>query len=252
MDNIKQYLSILIGEKQPSSVTVEDTSSPPPPPKKRGRKTNEDQEAHDYMVKHIALAFFMDSECRTVHFLCKSRDMEFIRYSLTRLILSEPRLKHISQGERRKDRTLVDEAVQIIERRYPPKKDETEVAEEEVSNEEEAPDETEGVQVQQVIDGWVPTLTIFDFYHLQEIVGDLDWNNPNRMSRDGTKSIPIHNRKRPSETVKFLIFDLAGRVINHSNLGVKMRKKPLLLAAKLLMYDHGHKEVKGISNLNKT
>ena len=48
MDNIKQYLSILIGEKQPSSVTVEDTPSPPPPPKKRGRKTNEDQEAHDY------------------------------------------------------------------------------------------------------------------------------------------------------------------------------------------------------------
>lgn len=72
------------------------------------------------------------------------------------------------------------------------------------------------------------------------------------MSRDGTKSIPIHNRKRPSETLKFLIFDLACRVINHSNLGVKMRKKPLLLAAKLLMYDHGHKEVKGISNLNKT
>ena len=203
--------------------------------KKTGRKSNEEKDAHDYMVKFMALDFFMDEKCRSTYKFCHDKEMGFLFRSVDRFVQSEERLNYIRAGKRRKDTALLAEAVEIIQRCYPSKEGE------DMSD-----------LPQQVIQTRLQTLTIFNYYHLQETVGDLDFEKSNRTSRDGSKEIPIHNRKHPSETVKFLIFDLAQRVMTYSNLNPKMRKKALELSAKLIMYDHGYKKVSGISKLDKT
>lgn len=241
---IQLYANLLGGNVFPSSASNDtDTATEGTQNKKRkraggkktGRKSNEEKDAHDYMVKFVTLDLFMDQECRSIYKFCTDTEMEFLRHSVSRLINSDKRLKYIMVGERRRNTELLAEAVGIIERCYPSKEGE---------NMSDLP--------QQVIKTRLQTLTIFNYYHLKETVGDLDFDTPDRMSRDGTKEIPIHNRKDPSETVKFLIFDLAQRVMAYSNLNSKMRKDVLKLSAKLIMYDHGYKKVSGISNLDKT
>ena len=39
--------------------------------KKTGRKSNEEKDAHDYMVKFMALDFFMDEKCRSTYKFCQ-------------------------------------------------------------------------------------------------------------------------------------------------------------------------------------
>ena len=72
------------------------------------------------------------------------------------------------------------------------------------------------------------------------------------MSRDGTKQVPLHDGKQPGELLKFLIFDLANRVMTRSEMTARKRKQVLQYAATLLLFDHGYKSVSGISTLDKT
>ena len=95
------------------------------------------------------------------------------------------------------------------------------------------------------------TLHIFNFQDLKDAVNELDFDSPNRMSRDNQKEIKIHSRKTPTATLKFLIFDLANRVTAYSNLSHKLRKEVLRYSADLLFYDHGYKQVFGVSNLDR-
>lgn len=74
------------------------------------------------------------------------------------------------------------------------------------------------------------------------------------MSRDGAGEIPIHKKKsHPDEHLRLRIFDFANRVLRHSNLDPELwRRRVIQKCATVLFYDHGYKEVKGISNMHKT
>ncbi len=67
--------------------------------------------------------------------------------------------------------------------------------------------------------------TIFNLRQLEEVAESLNFLSPARRSRDGSKLIPIHNRKDPDLTLKILIFDLANRVSHHSNLKPQQQKR---------------------------
>ena len=56
--------------------------------------------------------------------------------------------------------------------------------------------------------------------------------------------------KKPNENLKYLVFDMANRVTNYSNLPPRLRKKVLGYCAEVLFYDHGYKGVRGSSSLD--
>ena len=62
----------------------------------------------------------------------------------------------------------------------------------------------------------------------------------------------MHDRALPRENEKALIFILANRVMAHANLGPKKKKEVLELAATVVMYDHGYKQVQGVDRLSRT
>ena len=98
-----------------------------------------------------------------------------------------------------------------------------------------------------------PPQPIYNIDHLKEIARELDWTAVPRMSRDGTKQIELHKRKTPCEALRLNLLYFVEKVIYYSNLeGAAARKEVLDLCAKLLFYDFGYKEVKGISNMYKT
>ena len=101
----------------------------------------------------------------------------------------------------------------------------------------------------------IPHENLFNIHVLKEIVDALDWNATVRRTRDGTNVISLHKGKLPTENVKYLIFVLSHRVMSHSKLDAedaKVSQQVCEYAAKLLMYDHGYKQVKGISKLTST
>ena len=51
--------------------------------------------------------------------------------------------------------------------------------------------------------------------------------------------------------MRFLIFDLANRVIAKSKLTSKERQQVLELAATIIFYNHGYKQVRGLHNLDQ-
>ena len=95
---------------------------------------------------------------------------------------------------------------------------------------------------------------IYDIEHLKHAVSSLDWSTTPRLSRDGSKQIELQTkRKEPCETLRGSLLDFVQRVMQHSNLkGAVDRDEVLRLCAKILFYDFGYKEVKGISNMYKT
>ena len=66
--------------------------------KKTGRKSNEEKDAHDYMVKFMALDFFMDEKCRSTYKFCHDKEMGFLFRSVDRFVQSEERLNYIRAG----------------------------------------------------------------------------------------------------------------------------------------------------------
>ena len=95
---------------------------------------------------------------------------------------------------------------------------------------------------------------IFNIEFLKQVINGLQWDTTPRMTRDGTKEVLLHNKKFPDENLKYLIFALANLVTAHSNLAAdkETRKQVLEYSATLLFYDHGYKQVQGISSLDKT
>lgn len=162
-----------------------------------------------------------------------------MRWSLDRFIKAHPKLVLIGKGENRKNLQLVKKALDAIERRYPTREGDPPRGNVTAIQEEVAASRNE-------------TQSIYNFDKLKQVAKDLDFTNPNRMTRDGTKSITLHDKKLPTEIVKFLIFDLAHKVTKFSNLQPKLRKQVLKQAATVIFYDHGYKDVKGISNLDST
>ena len=50
--------------------------------KKRGRKSPDEKEDHDKMIKIMAIGLFSDSRCRTIHGYLLAHDMDFLYDSL--------------------------------------------------------------------------------------------------------------------------------------------------------------------------
>ena len=198
--------------------------------RKRGRKTNEDQSKHDAMVKMTALGLFTDSRLRSMQHYLHDHEMEFLRFSLGRFIESESRLRHVLEGDRRRDPQLVAEATNIIQRRFCRGDNE---------NNENVEPTFEAIRG----DAQDESRTIFDSSELEDIADNLDFSSLPRRTRDGSKVIHIHNKVNSSETVKFLTFLLANRVMAHSKLEQKDRKKVLEHAATVIFYNHGYRKV---------
>ena len=72
------------------------------------------------------------------------------------------------------------------------------------------------------------------------------------MSCDGSKRIKLHKRVHPDENLKYLIFYMVNRVTAYSKLPPRLRKQVIRYCATVLFYDHGYKDVKGISSLDHT
>ena len=176
----------------------------------------------------------MDQQCRSPYKFCTDHEMNSMRWSLDRFIKAHPKLVLIGKGENRKNLQLVKKALDAIERRYPTREGDPPRGNVTAIQEEVAASRNE-------------TQSIYNFDKLKQVAKDLDFTNPNRMTRDGTKSITLHDKKLPTEIVKFLIFDLAHKVTKFSNLQPKLRKQVLKQAATVIFYDHGYKDVKGIS-----
>ena len=54
------------------------------------------------------------------------------------------------------------------------------------------------------------------------------------------------------ENEKALVFILANRVMAHADMSKKERKEVLALAARVILYDHGYKQIKGVEGLTRT
>ena len=242
-----------------SDITNSSTDKPPESHKqkrkKRGRKNNEEKAAHDCMLKFTLLDLIVDPECRTTWRYCNAKDMIFMHKSLDRFIKSEKRLMHILCGKRRMSTENVAEAIGIVERRLPSDDAQQPARQTDTRLNEQSDEQSDSVAAdlpQQVVQTRHETRSIFNFQHLKDQVDELDFDTPTQKSRDDLKQIKIHKRKYPTETLKYLIFDLANRVTVYSNLDHNLRKEVLKYSAMLLFYDHGYKQLSGISRLDKT
>ena len=61
----------------------------------------------------------------------------------------------------------------------------------------------------------------------------------------------MHRRKNADATMRFLIFDLANRVIAKSKLSSKQRNEVLGYASTVVFYDHGDLAVRGVMVLDR-
>ena len=88
---------------------------------------------------------------------------------------------------------------------------------------------------------------------LREEANRLDFTQRPRMSRSGLENILIHKKKDADERTKSLTILLHNQVMmNTPNLSVKERQAVLKDAARIVQYDQGYEETRGISRYNKT
>ena len=68
----------------------------------------------------------------------------------------------------------------------------------------------------------------------------------------GSGDINIHDKNNSSETVKSQLFLFENLIMVRSNLGEKDQRKVPELAATMISYDHGFRQVRGANELGKT
>ena len=105
---------------------------------------------------------------------------------------------------------------------------------------------------QDIVETRNKTSNIFNLPDLKRVVDNLDFNTSERMSRDGSKKISIHNKRMPNKNTRYRIFDFASRVTTYSNLSDGFRNEVIKYCATVIFYDHGYKSTKGISRLDRT
>ena len=88
---------------------------------------------------------------------------------------------------------------------------------------------------------------IYNFETLQSIANELNIQEENQRSRDGTKQILLHSRNLRNKKLKYQIFDLANRVTAYSNLPANLRKRVIEVASTVLFYNDGYCAVCEIS-----
>ena len=141
----------------------------------------------------------------------------------------------VMQGDSRNDAMLVALALEAIERLVPLKES-----------------KNTPLLSQHIAQVREETSTIFSLDNLKDVVNNLDFNSPTRMSRNGSKQIKLHRKVHPDENFKYLIFDMVNRVTAYSKLPPRLRKQVIHYCATVLFYDHGYKDVEGISSLDHT
>ena len=166
---------------------------------------------------------------------CKECGREDLQLSLKRFMNKNNRLKELLEERRnpasaREAQKIIDQAIPLAQQ----SQIELEI-EQSISNDATIEDD------------------LFTFHGQKAAVAKLDWSVSPRMTRDGSGEIKLHNKKEPDENTKYLTFLLCDKVLmGHDSMPLKLRKEVLELAATIVMYDSGHKQVKGISNLQKT
>ena len=210
--------------------------------RKRGRKSNAERQEHEELMHHFLIGFFSDQSCPSLRGYCRVNEAMHLRGSMRQFIGAHPRLKQIANGDRRTQSDYRQEALAIIQRRYPAPVSGGE-------EDSESIERSEAVSSQRVSRA---KLTIFHFEELKRIALSLNFASPTRHSRDDpTMEIQLHDRRNADATMRFMIFDLANRVMAKSKLSVKERTEVLGYAAAIVFYDHGYKSVRGVSNLDR-
>ena len=82
--------------------------------RKRGQKSATEKAAYNEMVKRMFIGFFQDEGCQSLRAYLIAHGIEFVYGAMYRRICANERLKFIKLGVRRKDKSLVKEALDII------------------------------------------------------------------------------------------------------------------------------------------
>ena len=90
-------------------------------PRKRkcGRKNRQEQEEHDGLMKQFMAQFFTDSSCAALKSFCRFNKIMELYQGLYRAVQGNSTLKRISEGQLRRQSQHQDEALSLIEQRYP-------------------------------------------------------------------------------------------------------------------------------------
>ncbi len=90
------------------------------PKRKRGGKKKVDKPEHDQRVKALAHGLIKDRELlRTIYGFCIGRPIEYLRFSLKRLIEKDEALAIVMNGNNRRNETLVRNALDSLDRIIP-------------------------------------------------------------------------------------------------------------------------------------
>ena len=213
-------------------------------------------------MHHFLIGYFTDTECPSLRGYCSDHEIKHLRKSMLRFINGKQRLRTIAEGNRRTRAKHRQEALVLIQRRYPaPAPDDGGEDAEDHADDAPAPEQEEGGDVvsdsssvtQESVElGRNQTRTIFRFEVLRSVAADLDFLTPMRKARGKPeKEIPLHDRKNADANMRYHVFDLANRVMAKSKLSSGQRQEVLRCATKVVFYDNGYKTFRGVSNLDR-
>eukprot|EP00985_Skeletonema_marinoi_P025375 scaffold18595_cov141-Skeletonema_marinoi.AAC.1 len=89
------------------------------------------------------------------------------------------------------------------------------------------------------------TSILNNFVALKDHANSLDFEATPRKSRDGSKTIPLHDKKLPTPRLRSRIIHFCDRVMNEMGVDAAMKPEVEDLVSNILFYDHGYKSVKG-------
>jgi hypothetical protein len=163
---------------------------PDEPPRKRGRKKGEDAIHHKHLVKELLVKLVNDAEFRTPYKFCKDESSSVFKSSLERMIRRHEDIVKVMKDRNRGNPELVHAALLGLESLFTPQ-----------NRVESSPENVEVSPSLEAVHGAIAetrasTESIFDFSALKRVSDGLNWSASSRLSRDGSSTIRVHDKKR--------------------------------------------------------